>query len=120
MRSYVSAQADRVFPSPSNPINMSSLVTPEAFPTLDFQCSAIKNESMAVSQNWQNPIAAQILKTIDPGGLIGWVPFFNISAGRPDLHVAKVHDCTHFCPGPLLWAPVWDSITRFYMGEKLR
>lgn len=43
-----------------------------------------------------------------------WMPFFRITAQRPDLHPYNPwrgrYDCTHYCYTPLLWDPLVDSL----------
>lgn len=43
-----------------------------------------------------------------------WMPFFRITALRPDLHPYNPwrgrYDCTHYCYTPLLWDPLVDSL----------
>jgi hypothetical protein len=116
--SSITTVLQQLFPDKDHPINSSVVINANSYPDLSFHCAPIKNITMMQSQNWQNPIVTDVLKKLDPSGnLISIIPFFNLTVGRHDFHVAKVHDCTHFCAGPLLWAPVWEQIVQFYSSK---
>ncbi len=40
------------------------------------------------------------------------LPFYEITAGRFDAHSRIKKDCSHFCNNPMMFLPVWDSLTR--------
>eukprot|EP01036_Dinobryon_divergens_P025555 gene25555-34113_t len=44
--------------------------------------------------------------------VIETLPFFNVSLPRYDYHVARNYDCTHYCYGPMIFAPVWNNLAR--------
>jgi hypothetical protein len=44
--------------------------------------------------------------------LIETLPFYNVSLPRYDYHVARNYDCTHYCYGPMIFAPVWNNLAR--------
>lgn len=70
------------------------------------KCKSFANKEIYDEQNWRNEIAAKILEEVDPGHrLMPIIPFYRLSAARFDLHPTDL-DCTHFCHGPMFWAPV--------------
>jgi len=91
------------------PVSISS----RSHPRLSFFCAPIPSTQATDSQNWRNSALFSILKELDPSRLIKVSPFFIVSAGRHDYHVASNGDCTHFCSGPMIWQPVWQSVFNF-------
>jgi hypothetical protein len=46
------------------------------------------------------------------------LPFYNFTAEHYDQHPPEVEaDCTHYCPSPFLYMPLWRSL-RFAMDRK--
>ena len=80
----------------------------------DYRCVKISSKANYADINWRNMILNQILIKLDKKKSIVVVPFFNITVGRHDHHEGAQNDCTHFCNGPLIWAPVWDFIIKDY------
>lgn len=87
------------------------------FPILDwnFECIALQNHTQYENQNWRNRVLLSLLSQFDSSGsIIGIVPFFNLTASRPDYKKGPTGDCMHFpISAPMLWAPVWNSVWEF-------
>lgn len=66
-------------------------------------------------QDWRNRVAREVIKEMDPQGLIKIADFYRITAGRHDFHLPN--ECTHYCHGPMLWLPLWDMIARFVQSH---
>lgn len=97
------------------------VILPQERPNLNYRCAPLKGMEAVEAQNWHNKLMADTLRKIDPNQHIGIAPFFHLTAGRHDYHVAQNRDCTHWCFGNLLWAPVWDFSVKYYrskIGEK--
>ena len=85
------------------------------FPHLDYRCARIKSMEMLKKQNWRNDMAISILKHVDINNRIGIARFYIMTAARYDYHVASYGDRTHYCFGPMIWAPVWDYTVNYYV-----
>ncbi len=52
----------------------------------------------------------KVLDEVDPTHEhIHVAKFYEVTAGRHDLHAIGT-DCTHFCPSPIIWYPLWEEI----------
>lgn len=89
-----------------------------------FDCVPLSSEKAWKSQNWKNEVIEKVITNFNkdlketisksptkiyPVELIRW---FNATAGRPDYHSSHQDDCTHYCHGPMIFAPLWESFGR--------
>jgi len=82
---------------------------------VEYHCSPIKNESAMGRQNWKNHAASKVIQQLDPNSTrIHILPFYKITASRHDLHPQDNADCTHFCSSPMLYLPLWESLSHIY------
>lgn len=76
----------------------------------EFQkCTPLSGWDAFNKQNWRNTLAASVLKEVDRAGLVSYIPFFQATAARDELHL-EAGDCTHYCHNPLLWLVLWDRV----------
>ncbi len=47
------------------------------------------------------------------------LPFYEITAGRFDAHSRIKKDCSHYCNNPMLFLPLWDSLTRLIKSTNI-
>mmetsp|Transcript_5358 Transcript_5358/g.7895 ORF Transcript_5358/g.7895 Transcript_5358/m.7895 type:complete len:223 (-) Transcript_5358:91-759(-) len=82
-----------------------------------YSCAPIESHQQLDEQNWKGKMVSIVLEELNLQESIGIIPFFNLTAGRHDLHSFSKKDCSHYCNAPLLWLPVWDSIARYYESQ---
>ena len=83
--------------SSDNNHNYNNLMDPNLRDSLDnfyntylgTKCVPITSKQM-YDQNWRNRIVYQLLNETDPSGLVGVIPFFNLTAARHDHHLRTV------------------------------
>jgi hypothetical protein len=69
-------------------------------------CEPLKSAKAYHEQNWRNQLVIKEIEKVDPTfQQISVLPFYHITAARYDLHLDHF-DCTHYCYGPMLWAPM--------------
>jgi hypothetical protein len=73
-------------------------------------CKPFKTKQELEDNNWRNREVFKILHELDPNQKYIYIAkFHEITAGRHDLHAIGT-DCTHFCPSPILWYPLWQEL----------
>ncbi len=78
-------------------------------PQLRF-CKPFRTKQELYEGNWRNRVAYKVLEDIDPHHEhIHVARFYEVTAGRHDMHAIGT-DCTHYCPSPILWYPLWQEI----------
>jgi hypothetical protein len=110
-----------LFPSLDTPsLNYSS--------ELNFRCHPIMDEKSAYLQNWRNRIASEMISETNANisryykhlqNTIKIIPFYNITLPRYDYHVNSMGDCTHFCFGPMVFAPIWNNLVRSFKNMSM-
>jgi hypothetical protein len=73
-------------------------------------CEPIKSEMAYHEQNWRDQMVIKEIEKVDPTFQhISVLPFYRLTAARYDLHLDNF-DCTHYCYGPMLWAPLTHEL----------
>ena len=107
--SYVSTLAFRIgFEFAESGLSTDKILTPQNTHGLSYVCRPIPSEEAAIKGNFRNIILFEVIHQMKLR--IHVVPFYNITAARFEYHIINLGDCTHFCYGPMIWAPVHDSI----------
>ena len=99
---------------------------------IHYTCRPIPNEVMLYKQNWRNHIAHQYINEFNynlthttgtDGGFtspgIRILPWYNITAARYDYHISAYGDCTHFCFGSMMYAPIWHALGKYIEGDNV-
>ena len=73
-------------------------------------CKPIRTKQELHENNWRNREVFKMLDELDPNHEhVHIAKFHEVTAGRHDMHAIGT-DCTHFCPSPILWYPLWQNI----------
>jgi hypothetical protein len=87
----------------------------------NFRCRPIADKEAAYSQNWRNRIASDIIDRMNSNltrkyenfeNRIMIIPWYNITLPRYDYHVNNEGDCTHYCFGSMIFAPIWNYLVQ--------
>jgi hypothetical protein len=80
-------------------------------------CRPFRTKEELDENNWRNKEVFKILHEIDPlHEYIYIAKFHEITAGRHDMHAIGT-DCTHFCPSPIIWYPLWEELYYIIHGH---